>query len=187
MTPCWQLPRTLPDPYKLYVAAAPCGTTSAPCGACWGAPRTVAGASSGLTPALSVESSGTGQWCRDESLRALPRRCLRRATIPQNPDGSQPNFFCPQPQYHITRPLAPPYSLHTVLLKVESCNAAPGGDGSGPSRLSLRLSQQRQPFGGRALPVRGLRRDDLRARTPLRLSVSSNQRFYSHRTRHRGG
>ena len=26
-------------------------------------------------------------------------------------------------QYHITRPLAPPHSLHTVLLKVESCNA----------------------------------------------------------------
>jgi hypothetical protein len=24
--------------------------------------------------------------------------------------------------YHITRPLAPPYSLHTVLLKVESYN-----------------------------------------------------------------
>jgi hypothetical protein len=27
---------------------------------------------------------------------------------------------CPS-EYHITRPLAPPYSLHTVLLKVESC------------------------------------------------------------------
>ena len=33
VTPCWQLPRTLPGP--LYVLAAPCDTTSTHCGALW--------------------------------------------------------------------------------------------------------------------------------------------------------
>jgi hypothetical protein len=39
-------------------------------------------------------------------------------------------------QYHTTRPLAPPYSLHTVLLKVESYN-----DVTGP-RWHARLRHQ---------------------------------------------
>jgi hypothetical protein len=41
VTSCWQLPRTLPAP--LYLLAAPCNTTSAPCGGCWGAPCTIRG------------------------------------------------------------------------------------------------------------------------------------------------
>jgi hypothetical protein len=46
VTPCWQLPRTLPGP--LYVLAAPCNTTSAPCDGCWGTPCTVRGNYPGL-------------------------------------------------------------------------------------------------------------------------------------------
>ena len=42
-------------------------------------------------------------------------------------------------QYHITRPLAPPYSLHTVLLKVESYN-----DTQDDVRGVLDLQKQKQ-------------------------------------------
>jgi hypothetical protein len=52
---------------------------------------------------------------------------------------------CYSRQYHITRPLAPPYSLHTVLLKVESYNRA--GRAELPLRglVGLRHRQERPP------------------------------------------
>jgi hypothetical protein len=55
VTPCWQLPRALPAP--LYLLAAPCNNTSAPCGGCWSASYP------GLPPALraprvSVHTAG---------------------------------------------------------------------------------------------------------------------------------
>ena len=61
----------------------------------------------------------------------------------------------PSSQYHSTRPLAPPYSLHTFLLKVESYNDI-------IVRLSRLLSspqeQRARCQGGRGAGARGARR-----------------------------
>ena len=70
MTPCWQLPRTLPG--SLYVLAAPCNTTSAPCNGCWGAPCTARGNYPGLgTPPVHFVSRFSIHNTQRESSRAV--------------------------------------------------------------------------------------------------------------------
>ena len=56
-------------------------------------------------------------------------------------------------EYHTTRPLAPPYSLHTALLKVESYNDKPCGE-DGRAQISRLSPEQAAHLIGRPLYIR---------------------------------
>jgi hypothetical protein len=93
VTPCWQLPRTLPG--SLYVLATPCKTTSAPCGGCWGAPCTVRGNYPGLVGRSVRSGTMANRVPRRETGRALANpRSVECSSTAAAPGVSTPCCLC---------------------------------------------------------------------------------------------